>query len=69
MSIVEAEQQAAPVSVTVNVGGKDVTFETGKLVSSIETPATFVSADEHFDTVIALAPPLANAFAAAPEAT
>src|SRR6204780_1015162 len=31
MSIVEAEQQAAPVSVTVSVGGKDVSFETGKL--------------------------------------
>ena len=31
MSIIEAEQQAAPVSVTVSVGGKDVTFETGKL--------------------------------------
>src|SRR4051812_29537847 len=31
MSIVEAEPQGPPESVTVNVGGKDVTFETGKL--------------------------------------
>ena len=31
MSIIEGEQQAAPVSVTVEVGGKEITFETGKL--------------------------------------
>ncbi|HUK45146.1 MAG TPA: polyribonucleotide nucleotidyltransferase [Gaiellaceae bacterium] len=36
MSIVEAEQQAAPVSVTVSVGGKDVTFETGKLAKQAD---------------------------------
>ncbi len=36
MSIVEAEQQTAPVSVTVSVGGKDVTFETGKLAKQAD---------------------------------
>jgi len=36
MSIIEAEQQAAPVSVTVSVGGKDVTFETGKLAKQAD---------------------------------
>src|SRR5215216_5361957 len=36
MSIVEAEQQATPVSVTVNVGGKDITFETGKLAKQAD---------------------------------
>src|SRR4051794_24922601 len=36
MSIVEAEQQAAPVSVTVSVGGKDLTFETGKLAKQAD---------------------------------
>ena len=36
MSIVEAEQQAAPVSVTVSVGGKDITFETGKLAKQAD---------------------------------
>src|SRR3974390_3946883 len=36
MSIVEAEQQPAPVSVTVQVGGKDVTFETGKLAKQAD---------------------------------
>jgi polyribonucleotide nucleotidyltransferase len=36
MSIVEAEQQAAPVSVTVSVGGKDVSFETGKLAKQAD---------------------------------
>jgi polyribonucleotide nucleotidyltransferase len=36
MSIVEAEQQAAPVSVTLSVGGKDLTFETGKLAKQAD---------------------------------
>src|ERR1700755_1018012 len=36
MSIIEAEQQAAPVSVTVSVGGKDLTFETGKLAKQAD---------------------------------
>ena len=36
MSIVEAEQQTAPVSVTVSVGGKDISFETGKLAKQAD---------------------------------
>src|ERR1700751_62152 len=36
MSIVEAETQAAPVSVTVSVGGKDISFETGKLAKQAD---------------------------------
>ena len=45
MSIVEAEQQAAPVSVTVNVGGKDVTFETGKLAKQADGAVVVRSGD------------------------
>src|SRR5215469_12924149 len=36
MSIIEAEQQAAPVSVTVSVGGKEISFETGKLAKQAD---------------------------------
>src|SRR5277367_5039267 len=36
MSIVEAEPQAAPVSVAVSVGGKEITFETGKLAKQAD---------------------------------
>jgi polyribonucleotide nucleotidyltransferase len=36
MSIVEAEQQTAPVSVTVSVGGKEISFETGKLAKQAD---------------------------------
>src|SRR5277367_374062 len=36
MSIVEAEQQTAPVSVTVSVGGKDISFETGKIAKQAD---------------------------------
>src|SRR5246127_4217204 len=36
MSIVEAEQQAAPVSVTVTVGNQEITFETGKLAKQAD---------------------------------
>jgi polyribonucleotide nucleotidyltransferase len=36
MSIVEAEQQAAPVSVTLSIGGRDITFETGKLAKQAD---------------------------------
>jgi SAM-dependent methyltransferase len=39
------------------------------IVRAVETPSTFASADEHFETVIALAPPLAAALAGAPEVT
>jgi len=46
-----------------DAGFNDVT------VSLVETPATFASSDQHFDTVLALAPPLAAAFRGAPEVT
>jgi polyribonucleotide nucleotidyltransferase len=36
MSIVEAEQQAAPVTVALSVGGKEITFETGKLAKQAD---------------------------------
>src|ERR1043165_8885473 len=36
MSIVEAEHEVAPVSVTVTVGGKEVTFATGKLAKQAD---------------------------------
>src|ERR1700756_3614689 len=36
MSIVEAEQQAAPVSVSVDAGGQTITFETGKLAKQAD---------------------------------
>ena len=36
MSIVEADQHAAPVSVTLSVGGKDISFETGKLAKQAD---------------------------------
>src|SRR6201990_1569251 len=45
MSIIEAEQQAAPVSVTVSVGGKDVTFETGKLAKQADGAVVIRSGD------------------------
>ena len=45
MSIVEAEQQAAPVSVTVSVGGKDITFETGKLAKQADGAVVVRSGD------------------------
>jgi SAM-dependent methyltransferase len=38
-------------------------------VREVETEATFANTDEHFDTVISLASPLAAALAAAPEST
>src|SRR6201992_3818645 len=36
MSIVEAEQQAAPVSVSLSVGNADITFETGKIAKQAD---------------------------------
>jgi polyribonucleotide nucleotidyltransferase len=45
MSIVEAEQQTAPVSVTVAVGGKEVTFETGKLAKQADGAVVVRSGD------------------------
>src|ERR1700749_2243469 len=45
MSIVEAEQQAAPVSVTLSVGGKEITFETGKLAKQADGAVVVRSGD------------------------
>ena len=45
MSIIEAEQQAAPVSVTVSVGGKEITFETGKLAKQADGAVVVRSGD------------------------
>ncbi|HEY4349083.1 MAG TPA: hypothetical protein VGM80_16030, partial [Gaiellaceae bacterium] len=45
MSIIEAEQQAAPVSVTANIGGKDITFETGKLAKQADGAVVVRSGD------------------------
>src|SRR5712691_10997049 len=45
MSIVEAERKVAPVSVTVNVGGKDITFETGKLAKQADGAVVVRSGD------------------------
>ena len=45
MSIIEAEQQAAPVSVAVNIGGKEVTFETGKLAKQADGAVVVRSGD------------------------
>ena len=45
MSIIEAEQQTAPVSVTLNVGGKDITFETGKLAKQADGAVVVRSGD------------------------
>ena len=45
MSIIEAEQQAAPVSVTLTVGGKEITFETGKLAKQADGAVVVRSGD------------------------
>jgi polyribonucleotide nucleotidyltransferase len=45
MSIVEAEQQTAPVSVTLSVGGKEITFETGKLAKQADGAVVVRSGD------------------------
>jgi polyribonucleotide nucleotidyltransferase len=45
MSIVEAEQQTAPVSVTVSVGGKEISFETGKLAKQADGAVVVRSGD------------------------
>jgi polyribonucleotide nucleotidyltransferase len=45
MSIIEAEQQAAPVSVAVNIGGKEITFETGKLAKQADGAVVVRSGD------------------------
>src|SRR6266550_4107879 len=45
MSIVEAEQQKAPVSVRVNVGSGEITFETGKLAKQADGAVVVRSGD------------------------
>jgi polyribonucleotide nucleotidyltransferase len=45
MSIVEAEQQKAPVSVSVTVGGREITFETGKLAKQADGAVVLRSGD------------------------
>ena len=45
MSIIEGEQQAAPVSVSLSVGDKEVTFETGKLAKQADGAVVVRSGD------------------------
>jgi len=45
MSIVEAERKVAPVSVTANIGGKDISFETGKLAKQADGAVVVRSGD------------------------
>jgi polyribonucleotide nucleotidyltransferase len=45
MSIVEAEQQNAPVSVSVNVGSREITLETGKLAKQADGAVVVRSGD------------------------
>ncbi|HEY7537512.1 MAG TPA: polyribonucleotide nucleotidyltransferase, partial [Gaiellaceae bacterium] len=45
MSIVEAEQQPTVESVTVSVGGKEITFETGKLAKQADGAVVTRSGD------------------------
>jgi polyribonucleotide nucleotidyltransferase len=45
MSIVEAEQQSAPVTVAVTVGGTEITFETGKLAKQADGAVVVRSGD------------------------
>src|SRR6516164_698581 len=45
MSIVEAEQQTAPVSVSLSVGGKAISFETGKLAKQADGAVVIRSGD------------------------
>src|SRR5579864_2997370 len=45
MSIVEAEQQTAPVSVSVTVGDREITFETGKLAKQADGAVVVRSGD------------------------
>jgi polyribonucleotide nucleotidyltransferase len=45
MSIVEAELNTVPVTVTVSVGGKDISFETGKLAKQADGAVVVRSGD------------------------
>src|SRR6187455_446274 len=45
MSIIEAELQLEPISVSVEVGGKNITFETGKLAKQADGAVVVRSGD------------------------
>ncbi len=45
MSIVEAERKVAPVSVSVEIGGKTISFETGKLAKQADGAVVVRSGD------------------------
>src|SRR3954449_10110028 len=45
MSIIEGELQAAPVSVSLSIGGKEITFETGKLAKQADGAVVVRSGD------------------------
>src|ERR1700682_6429549 len=45
MSIIEAEQQAVPVSVSVEIGGKEISFETGKIAKQADGAVLVRSGD------------------------
>ena len=45
MSIVEAEQKTAPVSVSVTVGDREITLETGKLAKQADGAVIVRSGD------------------------
>ena len=45
MSIIEGEPQAAPASVSLEIGGKEITFETGKLAKQADGAVVVRSGD------------------------
>src|SRR4051812_17424980 len=45
MSIIEGELQAAPVSASLSIGGKEITFETGKLAKQADGAVVVRSGD------------------------
>jgi polyribonucleotide nucleotidyltransferase len=45
MSIIEGEQQASPASVSLEIGGKEITFETGKLAKQADGAVVIRSGD------------------------
>ena len=45
MSIIEGEPQAAPASVSLSIGGKEITFETGKLAKQADGAVVVRSGD------------------------
>ena len=45
MSIIEGEPVAAPASVSLEIGGKEITFETGKLAKQADGAVVIRSGD------------------------